>query len=197
MRPAFFALWNLDLAFADVIATSSDPRLGAIRLAWWRERLEELDDRTDPPAEPRLQAAARELLQRGVTGNELSNLEDAWLPLLEPFPWGGRQAEGLKQRGRILFGVGARVLGGDGRDAEACGEFWSLLDGSRHCSDRASRDTLLASARAIHSRVNVARAIRPLTVLAAIARADLNGSNGFARGRAALRHRLTGRISLG
>ena len=62
LRPAFAALWHLDLAFADVAATTSDPRLGAIRLAWWRERLEELDHGI-VPAEPRLQAVAREFRQ--------------------------------------------------------------------------------------------------------------------------------------
>ena len=29
---------------ADVVARSTEPALGAIKLAWWRERLEELDD---------------------------------------------------------------------------------------------------------------------------------------------------------
>ena len=43
VRPAFVALWDLDLAFASVVSTTSEPQVGAIRLAWWRERLEELD----------------------------------------------------------------------------------------------------------------------------------------------------------
>ncbi len=93
------------------MTTSSDPRLGAIRMAWWRERLEQLDKGAEAPAEPRLQAVATELLPRGISGQELSRLEDAWLPLLEPFPWGGAQAEALKLRGRILFGLGAQLLG--------------------------------------------------------------------------------------
>ena len=56
---------------ADVVRTTSEPMLGAIRLAWWRERLEELDDGAPPPPEPRLQAVAYELLPRGVRGSEL------------------------------------------------------------------------------------------------------------------------------
>src|SRR5690348_7199019 len=104
IRPAFAALWAVDLAFADVVATSSDARLGAIRLAWWRERLEELEE--SAPAEPRLQAVAADLLQHGVTGAELSLLEDAWEPMLAPFPWGPEQAEGFRQRGGLLFGIG-------------------------------------------------------------------------------------------
>src|SRR5215208_2478523 len=134
IRPAFATLWNLDLAFADVIATTSEPTLGAIRLAWWRERLEELDAGA-VPAEPRLSAIARQLIGRGVSGTELSQLEDAWLPLLEPFPWGDRAAEGLERRGRVLFAIGARLLGGDHEDAEPAGALWSLVDGAHNCSD--------------------------------------------------------------
>ena len=88
LRPAFMALWNLDLAFADIVATSSDPRLGAIRMAWWRERLEELDAGLHPPSEPRLQAVASELLPRGVTGAQLARLEDAWLTSIGTIPMG-------------------------------------------------------------------------------------------------------------
>ena len=113
IRPAFATLWNLDLALADVVATSSEPALGAIRLAWWRERLEELDTGKPPPGEPRLSAISRQLLDRGITGKELSRLEDAWLAVARPFPWDGAQAEALRLRGRILFGIGARLLGGE------------------------------------------------------------------------------------
>ena len=79
-------------------------------MAWWRERLGELDQSEAVPAEPTLQAVSAELLPRGVTGPELSTLEDAWLPLLAPFPWNEAVAEGLKLRGRILFGIGVRLV---------------------------------------------------------------------------------------
>jgi phytoene synthase len=180
-----------------VVATSSDPRLGAIRLAWWRERLEELDSRGHAPAEPRLQAVARELLPRGVTGQELSRLEDAWLPLMEAFPWGEAAAEGLRLRGRILFGLGARLLGGEAASAEAAGAFWSLIDGAHHCSDPVSREHLLRQAQAALGQIRGAlpRRLRPLTVLAAVTAADLvREGSGLARLFAAVRHRLTGRL---
>ena len=196
IRPAFATLWNLDLALADVVATSSEPALGAIRLAWWRERLEELDTGKPPPGEPRLSAIARQLLSRGVTGKELSQLEEAWLPLLEPFPWGERQADGLKRRGRILFGIGARLLGEEAKDAEMAGEVWALVDGADHCSDLQSRIFLHREAASALSQLprKVPRALRPLTVLAALAAYDVNPTGGLGRGGAALAHRLTGRF---
>jgi phytoene synthase len=176
-----------------VVATSTDPQLGAIRLAWWRVRLEELDQGAAPPVEPRLLEVARELLARGVTGAELSRLEDAWLPLLDAFPWDERQADGLKLRGRTLFGIGAKLLGGDGRDAEAAGALWSLVDGAAHCSDPDAREFLLAEARHAEVPGKSPRALRPLTVLAALAGHNLGrGGAGAGRVAAALAHRLRG-----
>jgi phytoene synthase len=177
----------------DVVSSTTEPALGAIRLAWWRERLEEVDEGV-VPAEPRLSDIARQLLGRGITGEELSKLEDAWLPLLQPFPWGEEVTEGLKLRGRILFGVGARLLGGDLASAEAAGELWSLIDAAQHCSDGQSRKKLLDAARVV--RVGkVPGKLRPLTILAATAVANVrNPSSGVARGMAAVHHRLTGRI---
>src|SRR5919107_5615783 len=85
LRPAFDALFDIEDAMADVVTRATEPALAAIKLAWWRERLEELD-RGQVPAEPRLQAAAAELLPRGVSGAELAELEDGWATLLDEQP---------------------------------------------------------------------------------------------------------------
>jgi phytoene synthase len=195
LRPAFAALWNVDLALADVVATSSDARLAAIRLAWWRERLEELDEGMTAPAEPRLQAVASELVPRGITGTELSQLEDAWLPVLEPFPWTSAQAEGMRLRGQILFGIGARLLGQASEEAGVAGTLWSLVDAAEHCSDAPSREMLrrAAAAHLGEMRQRMPPRLRVLTVLAALAAADLmRESSGLRRLSAALRHKLWG-----
>jgi 15-cis-phytoene synthase len=205
VRPAFATLWNLDLALADVVTTTTEPALGAIRLAWWRERLEELDTGT-VPAEPRLSAIARQLLGRGVTGSELSKLEDAWLPLLEPFPWGHEVAEGLRLRGRLLFGFGARLLGWEAEDGEAAGAIWSLVDGARHCSDVHSRMFLLDEAKkgiAELPRHRPPQALRGLTVLAAVAAHDalrnkpLDVGGNLRRLAVATAHHLRGTLPRG
>src|SRR3954451_19730518 len=80
---AFRALFAIDAAMADVVARSTDPALGRIKLAWWREPLEALD-RNEPPAEPRLSDAAEQLLPKGATGAELAELEGGWATLLDP-----------------------------------------------------------------------------------------------------------------
>jgi len=189
-------LWQVDLALADVVSTSSDPRLGAIRLAWWRERLDELDE-GKLAAEPRLQSVSTELLPRGVSGHELTQLEDAWLPLLEPFPWGDPQAEALIQRGRLLFGIGARLLGSAPEEAEQAGALWSLVDGAQHCTDPQSQELLRQRAAALLATMRrpLPRRLRVLTVLAALAAADLiREGSGIKRVSAAVRHRLMGSL---
>src|SRR5688572_13876953 len=85
LRPAFDTLMEIDEAMAGVVAKATEPALGAIKLAWWRERLEELDQGRIP-AEPRLKSAAAELLPRGLTGAELAELEDGWATLLDDKP---------------------------------------------------------------------------------------------------------------
>jgi phytoene synthase len=178
-----------------VVSTSSDPRLGAIRLAWWRERLEQLDEGITAPGEPRLQAVAGELLPQAISGLELSQLEDAWLPLLAPFPWAEEQAAALRQRGRILFGTGARLLGTRSESSETAGAFWSLVDAAQHCSDEQSRKYLTSEARRELEILppKIPRPGRSLTILSALAAADLvREGRAAARLSAAIRHRLLG-----
>ena len=106
LRPAFDALFDIDDAMADVVARSTEPALAAIKLAWWRERLEELDHGT-VPAEPRLQAAASELLPRDISGAELAGLEAGWATLLQERP----DRDVALSRGVMMFGLAARLLG--------------------------------------------------------------------------------------
>src|SRR5688572_28358267 len=81
-RQAIESLWQIDAAMGDVVAKSTEPALGRIKLAWWRERLEDLD-RGFVPAEPRLQAVAEHLLPRGVTGAAISGIEPGWSSLFD------------------------------------------------------------------------------------------------------------------
>jgi phytoene synthase len=195
VRSALEALWNLDLAFADVVATTTEPALGAIRLAWWREQLENLD-KTNARSEPRLLLAQQQLIKRGITGAELSILEDAWLPLLDSFPWGVAAVEGLKLRGRVLFGIGAELLDGEPKDAESAGALWSLVDGAKNCSDADSRASLCAAARAAIAEVpaRLPQKIRPLTILGALAAYDLRPGGRLGRVGVAFAHRYLGSI---
>lgn len=188
----------------DVVRTTREPMLGPIRLAWWRERLEELDQGVHAPPEPRLRAVERELLPRGVSGHDLARLEQGWLRLFDPFPWTIETSEAIWLRGNLLFGLGARVLGQAGEPVQAAGGLWALVDSARHCSDAESRRMLMEQARSFAKRLGGTRFaahLRPLSMLAALAVRDCRHGELFERegtpshAVAMLRHRLGGRIA--
>lgn len=173
---------------ADVALRAREPQLAAIKLAWWREQLQALDA-TPPPAEPRLQSVAAELLPRGVKGVDLAELEDGWLELLQPVPDLGR-ASG---RGEVLFRLAARLLGVTGAETAALGQAWARADLARRAG---SAEWLGAQTQA----GPVPRKLRPLGALAALALRDIRrgmpsepeGTPG--RAWALIRHRITGRL---
>jgi phytoene synthase len=187
----------------DVVRTTTEPMLGSIRLAWWRERLEELDSGVRAPAEPRLQAVQASLLPRGVTGKDCAGLEGGWLRLFDPFPWNAQTAEAIWFRGNLLFGLGARIVREPDERIQAAGALWALVDAARHCSDAKSRVMLIGQARTCAPGLGGARfasALRPLSMLATLAIRDCKRVEPFeaegSPGRAAamLRHWLSGRL---
>ncbi len=188
LRPAFDALMGIDEALGEVVATTSQPALGAIRLAWWREALERLDS-SPPPPEPRLQAVASELLPRGVTGAEVGALEAGWAALLDE----KLEADAVAARGEALFALGGRLLGcSDPRLAEA-GRLFAL--------GHAARRGFRLPAPAGMGGHRFPRALRPLTALARLAARDLRQGQRLepeatpGRAWALMSHRLFGTVS--
>ena len=115
LRPAFDALFAIDDAMARRRgARDRSRRLAAIKLAWWRERLEELDE-GNGCRPSRAAGGAANCCPRGISGAELAGLEEGWLRLFDPFPWDAESTEALVIAGQALFGLGARLLGGDAR----------------------------------------------------------------------------------
>ncbi|MES2001735.1 MAG: squalene/phytoene synthase family protein [Pseudomonadota bacterium] len=201
-RAAFAALFAVNDALGDVLRSTSNPMVGRIRLAWWRERLEELDQGAIP-AEPRLKEAARLLLPAGISGADLGELETGWAHLLEPFPWPDLSAEATWFRGLRLFGFGARLLDRSDEQIQAAGGLWALVDAARHCSDAPSRELMIERAHHFSKAVagrRFARPLRPLSMLAALALRDLGRWPGIepegtpGRALTLLRHRLTGQL---
>ena len=177
---------DIDAAMADVVARASEPTLAAIKLAWWRERLEELDE-GKVPAEPRLRAAADHLLSCGVSGRTLAALEAGYAELLQPAP----DAEIVLQRGARLFAIAAGLLGA---------EPWLLTDatGRLYAAGQLQRMAIGLTGAFVTTGIRaVPRRLRPLTALAVLANRDLDRREPEAtpaRAFALLRHRLTGRI---
>jgi phytoene synthase len=200
-RLAVEALWRLDAALASVLSTGREPLISQIRLAWWREALETLDT-ARVPAEPVLQAVAGHVLPGGVGGAELAVMEAGWAVLLTPEPLTEADLDVYgSARGGVLFRCSARLLGGPAPPAlEQAGAAWALVDLARHSGNEADAGRALAAARALVAPASFPAPLRPLGMLAALARRDAQprragweapGSPG--RMLRMLRHRLTGK----
>jgi 15-cis-phytoene synthase len=193
LRPAFDALFAIDDAMGGVVAKATEPALAAIKLAWWRERLQDLDA-GKAPAEPRLQAAANELLTRGVTGAALAELEEGWPTLLEPQP----DIEQVGGRGAHLFGLASRLLGDTDALIPSAGRLYACESVRRRGLAAVHWPMDEMGELAGH---RFARSLRPLTALAKLAARDarrgavLEPEGTPGRAWALIAHRLTGRIA--
>jgi phytoene synthase len=125
VRPALIALFGIDAELGAVVAGTTEPMIGEIRLAWWREALEGLDTGT-VPAQPLLQLVAAELLPRGISGAALAGLEDRWLGMIGNSEVPPAHIEG----GGTLFGLAAHLLGSDAALGTQLGEAWVTGDAS-------------------------------------------------------------------
>lgn len=144
-RTALAALLALDDALGQLLRTTSQPAVGQLRLAWWREALARLDS-APPPAEPVLRGLAAELLPRGVTGASLVPIVHGWEVLVEEEALDGlalaRYAAG---RGSLFVAAGA-ALGAGGDPLAPGGEGWALADLARHLGDGEEAEAARAAA---------------------------------------------------
>lgn len=197
-RAALEALWRLDVTLGAVLATGREPMVSRIRLAWWREALERLDQAPAPP-EPILQGAAALLLPAGLSGSDLAAMEEGWSALIGPGPL---DAEAMQShaslRGRLLFLYSARLLGAP-IDIESAGERWALVDLARHSRDPAEAQAALSAAAGIASEPDWPPQLRPLAMLSLLARRDahrplesLERQGSPARMLRLIKYRLTG-----
>jgi 15-cis-phytoene synthase len=193
-RPAFEALFMLDAAMGDVVARSTEPALGRIKLAWWREQLERLDSEA-PPAEPRLRAVAEHLLPLGISGAQLAELETGWATLLDA----EIDPELVADRGTLLFKLGGRILELEDEKLGDAGAFYALASVARRGVPELFE---AAAARAEKLKGHrFPRPLRSLTGLARLAARDLDRhitpepEASAARAAAMLRHRWSGIVT--
>lgn len=202
-REAVRALWGLDAALGAVLAGGREPLISQIKLAWWRDSLHKLDT-SKAPGEPVLEAVSCEVLPRGVTGAELSGLEEGWSVLLSQEPLTPADLDVYaRARGGLVFRYSARLLGDELSPAmERAGEGWALVDLARH-SNPVDGQAAFAAAWQRFQSLGSERwpsALRPIGMLAGLARRDagrgideMEPQGAPARMWSMLRHRLTGR----
>lgn len=174
----------------DVVTRATQPALAEIKLAWWRERLEGLDE-GQVPAEPRLKAVARELLPLGISGAEVANIERGWAIFLDADP----DVWLAEDRGAELFRLGGRMLCKAHDLLIPAGRLFAGVDYARRNLREIERSKIAMGG------IQFPPALRPLTALTALAVRDLaRGGPPFepeatpGRALALIRHRWTGRI---
>lgn len=166
-RPArglWAALLVLDARLARVALAAGEPVLAQIRLAWWRDRFAEPASAW-PPGEPLLAAL------RGWDGERaaLGGLVDGWEALVGVELDRAAIAPCAEARVAALVALD-RLTGGNAAAAVAAvAERWALNDLAARLGEEPRR------VDRAHSRLP--RAMRPLTILAALARPG--GSSGW------------------
>jgi phytoene synthase len=199
-RPALESLFELDDTLADIVRTTNEPLIGQMRLTWWHDALGKLDT-APPPAQPVLEAIARELLSSGVRGSEVAAMIDGWDVLIEE---ADLDEQALRRfgdgRGGALFALAARALGGEGGAAvRSAGSGWALADLARGLSNSAEAEAARGVAvEQLHAGLaqRWPGPLRPLGMLAHFARMDLEGARPAGSPRRLMRvlwHRLSGR----
>jgi phytoene synthase len=134
-----------------------------------------------------------------VSGAELAEMEEGWAALLSDEALTRADLEEhAAARGGRLFHYSARLLGDPDFPAAPGGGLWALADLARHSSDEAEARAAIALALD-QASPRWPPALRPLGMLAALARRDVERYGGTwqrqgspARMLRMIRHRLTG-----
>lgn len=181
-RAGLGALFALDVTLGNVVASTTEPMIGAMRLAWWREAIEKLAG-GEAPAEMVLQALDASLVRHNPgIAPMLAAMVDGWLALIEVDPLDEEALEIHAQaRGAALFALAARHLGQDGLgedNVRQWGRGWALVDLAARLSQPEARDRAIMMAR--RALMAKGRGPRPLRALMALARRDA-GTNLRAR----------------
>lgn len=195
------ALWAIDENFGAIVAGTSEPAIGEMRLLWWRERLEQLHETV--PAEPLLGAIAAALGAKTIMAGSWSGLAEGWFALLAAEIDEQDLQRFADRRGAALFALSGRVLVGDDADLPpAAGRGWALVDLATRAGDARLADHALLLARQEFEglgRYRWPKRLRPLGMLARLAARDARRGKRKRRQGAPTRigrmawHRLTGR----
>ena len=165
-RGPTLALLALDRRLAELLRRRGEPVLAQVRLAWWRDTLA-ADPHGWPEGEPLLA-----LLRGWRDPAPLVALVNGWEALLSERLEPAAIAEFVSGRA-AGFAQLACELGGDPGPAAAPGRLWALGDLAAHLADPAERAAAIEIASHFPRNVELPRPLRPLAVLAGLARRSL------------------------
>lgn len=180
-REPWLTLLLLDARLAGVVRTAREPMLAQLRLAWWRDRLNE-----NPAAWPKGEPLLARLAPWGEAARGLVGLVDGWEALLDDPPFDAAVFDQFAQGRAAGAAALAGVLGSDEAGPAQAGEIWGLAELALHLGDETERQALGARL-AGRTLPSLDRAMRPLLLLAGLSlRAVKRGSRDALDGPGAL-----------
>ena len=196
IRPRLASFFALDRRLGQIVANSSEPMLGQMRIAWWRDMLKSSAE--DRPAGDVVLDAIGASWEEGA--HQLQPLADAWEVFLVAEDLTSSVLEGFVH-GRAMPLAQAMGCGHEGAAKQACdaGSLWALADTAAHVSDQSERELILEQARTkLDVNTSAAPIPRALAVLTALSRRSVrHGGHPLMVGRgaalAALRAGLIGK----
>lgn len=202
-REGFRALLALDDALAKLLRTTSEPALGQMRLAWWRESLERLDHQP-APAEPVLSAIATHILPAGIKGADLTPIVHGWEVLVEEEHLDAAALQRFGEGRGQLFALAGRLFGAaNAEQLSTAGQGWALGDLAVHLqADKEAEEAHRQADAKLATSFDTAwpKRARALGAMAHIVRLNLRMPEGErppaagpSRVGRLLWHRLTGR----
>ena len=175
-RAAWELVLRFDIRLAGIVGTTSEPLIGQMKLAWWRDALG-----TKPSLRPKGEPLLAELSKIGVheLDRAVESLVNAWEPLVVADEWDLPLIQRFaRERGSAVFGAFAELCALDDFPMQQARQ-WALDDLRLRFGDRVPevlRTSVISSSR---------RSLTPLNILAMSVR-DISGSR-------LIWHALTGR----
>jgi len=184
-RADVIAIYAFDHELARAPRVTSQSMLGEIRLAWWREALDEIFEARAVRAHPTAQALARAVARHSLPRESLEMMLDARYRELDPAPMiDAERAVWADETGGAVSHVCAMILGApDPTLAKAAGALWAL----------SKVDPQLAAGR----RISAGLAARGLPAGAFPAVAHAVFATSRARSEVARRARLIWAVAIG
>lgn len=162
VRNAFALLLQVDERLSNIVSRISEPMIGQLKLAWWRDALNAGPEQR-PKGEPLLSALS-ELEQPGLTAAALG-LVDSWEMLLMEENWSDALLDRFAAaRGEAVFGGYLRLIGKDGL-VDAYATEWAKRDLAARYPNAMPATLSLRTETMAGQRV-----LRPLTMLLMLSR---------------------------
>lgn len=160
----------LDQRLARIVSQTTEPMLGQMRLAWWRDML----------AKPASERPQGDVVLDGIAlhwaGDEaaLSALVDGWERMLDEPPLSKKAALEMATGRAVPFVAVGDVGAGSDTSALTAGKRWALVDTALNTENADERAMLFDLARELPRSTSLPSSLKGLAVLNALARRSLD-----------------------